>query len=110
MLLRHALLQDLPSIADVAAQAMFDDELFAVICPKRHEYFSDYRDGFLRRLQVKLSSPGWVIMVAENADLVVGYGVWERTGDSPSAKRWMDLKDGWKDRECTVLLLLTEFS
>lgn len=99
MLLREAVLQDLPFIADVAAQAMFDDELFDIICPKRHEYYSDYRDGFMRRLQVKLATPGWVVMVAENSGLVVGYSVWERIGDTKSARRWMELKEGLKSRE-----------
>lgn len=99
MLLREAVLQDLPFIADVAAQAMFDDELFDVICPKRHEYYSDYREGFMRRLQVKLATPGWVVMVAENSGLVVGYSVWERIGDTKSARRWMESKEGLKSRE-----------
>ena len=99
MYLRLAGAQDLPKIANVAAQAMFDDELFDLICPKRHEYYSDYREGFMRRVQDKLALPGWVVVVAEDAGLVVGYSVWERIGDTGSAKRWKEGKDGLRNRE-----------
>lgn len=99
MHLRLATVQDLPAIANVAAQAMFDDELFALICPKRHEYYSDYRDGFLRRVQDKLPLPGWVVVVAVDAGQVAGYSVWERIGNTGSAKRWKEGKDGLRHRK-----------
>ncbi|KAF7588124.1 hypothetical protein BBP40_006157 [Aspergillus hancockii] len=57
--LRPAVSQDLPRIAEVAAQSMLDDELFAFLCPRRREFYSDYRQSFLRRLRGKLTSPGF---------------------------------------------------
>ncbi|KAE8343065.1 hypothetical protein BDV24DRAFT_161883 [Aspergillus arachidicola] len=100
--LRPAVSQDLPSIAEVAAQSMLDDELFAFLCPRRREFYSDYRQSFLRRLRAKLKSPGWVVIVAVGnsgtrsveADSwpILGYCVWERIGDTAeeSTKRWKE--------------------
>lgn len=107
MHLRLAVPADLPRIADVAAQAMLRDEVFAIICPKRREYYSDYRDSFLRRLRLKLACPGWVIVVAvvddasDSDEYLVGYSVWERIGDSEPARRWKESKEGrWSGEHC----------
>ncbi|KAJ5130002.1 uncharacterized protein N7515_006041 [Penicillium bovifimosum] len=62
--LRPACAQDLPALADLAAQAMLEDELFAHICPHRYEHYSDFRYGFLRRLKKRLVTPGYVMIVA----------------------------------------------
>ncbi|KAB8263599.1 acyl-CoA N-acyltransferase [Aspergillus pseudonomiae] len=103
--LRPAVSQDLPAIAEVAAQSMLDDELFAFLCPRRREYYSDYRQSFLRRLRAKLTSPGWVVIVAVaersmDADScpILGYCVWERIGDTAeeSTKQWKETSNsGW---------------
>ncbi|KAA8650288.1 hypothetical protein EYZ11_001347 [Aspergillus tanneri] len=102
MQLRPAKLQDLSFIAEVAAQAMLDDELFIFLCPLRKEFYSDYRSGFLRRLRTKLTSPGWVIIVAEDTPTatsgemsIVGYAAWERireSGGDPTSP-WKE--SGW---------------
>ncbi|KAE8378643.1 acyl-CoA N-acyltransferase [Aspergillus bertholletiae] len=104
--LRPAVSQDLPSIAEVAAKSMLDDELFAFLCPRRREFYSDYRQSFLRRLRAKLTSPGWVVIVAvansptRPADTdswpIIGYGVWERIGETAeeSTKQWKETSNG----------------
>ncbi|KAJ5101276.1 GNAT family acetyltransferase [Penicillium alfredii] len=62
--LQPARAQDLPNIADLAAQAMLEDELCAWLCPQRHEHFADFRYAFLRRLKMRFVAPGYVMMVA----------------------------------------------
>ncbi|KAE8153651.1 acyl-CoA N-acyltransferase [Aspergillus avenaceus] len=104
--LRLAVPQDLPFIAEVAAQAMLNDELFAFLCPRRKDYYSDYRRGFLRRLRTKLKAPGWVIVVAvvnspaypsTDSMHIVGYSVWERIGESTEAGtgKQGEVEQGW---------------
>lgn len=96
MFLRPATAQDLPSIAEVAAQAMLDDELFAYLCPRRREFYADYRQSFMRRLRTKLLSPEWLVIVAVDASVpvasIVGYAVWEYIGEGAkdAAKRWKE--------------------
>ncbi|KAJ5773725.1 hypothetical protein N7457_008621 [Penicillium paradoxum] len=72
--LRPACAQDLPSIADLAAQAMVEDELFIHLCPHRYEHYADFRYGFVRRLKKRLVTPGYIIMVAVEQE---GQGVGE---------------------------------
>jgi hypothetical protein len=102
MCIRRATPNDLPSLADIAAQAMLHDELFIHLCPHRHTYYADFRSAFLRRLRMRLHTPGYVMLVAvesgseseHNGDLrderVRGYAVWSRRGDSPAATQWQN--------------------
>jgi hypothetical protein len=104
---RHATSTDLPSIADVCAQAMLDDEWFVYACPERRRYYRSFRDAFLRRTKQRMVEPGYVLTVAtttsinygddeiackiakkQNDEVVVGYCVWERRGNDEHAKRW----------------------
>ncbi|KAJ5344345.1 GNAT family acetyltransferase [Penicillium brevicompactum] len=62
--LRPACAQDLPGIADLAARAMLEDELFAYLCPGRYEHYSHFRYAFLRRLKTRLVTPRYVMIVA----------------------------------------------
>ncbi|KAJ5550270.1 hypothetical protein N7461_004968 [Penicillium sp. DV-2018c] len=81
--LRRARAQDLPALADVAAQAMLEDELFDYICPYRYEYHSDYRREILDRLRPRFVKPGFMIVVAvedegTTSELIRGYALWQR--------------------------------
>ena len=95
--LRPACAQDLPDIADLAAQAMLEDELFSHLCPHRYENYPDFRYAFLRRLKKRLVTPGYVMIVAvENegsvaGELIRGYAVWKRNGSG--ADQWVN--DTW---------------
>ena len=95
--LRPARAQDLPDIADLAARAMLEDELFAFLCPRRHEHFSDFRYAFLHRLKKRLVTPQYVMIVAvENegsGESITGYAVWNRNGTGANALRWQN--DTW---------------
>lgn len=106
--LRLARLQDLPEVADLAARAMVDDELFAYLCPRRHQYYADFRQAFLRRFKSRLATPGFVVIVAvdrapqghsssggEQIEQIRGYGVWERLGKGVNAVRWQQQQNGW---------------
>jgi hypothetical protein len=102
MELRPACASDLPYVADLAARAMLDDELFAYICPYRHSRFPDFRDAFLRRLKRRLVTPGFVMIVADQrprhsngGELIRGYGLWGRMGSGEDAQRWQQQNDGW---------------
>lgn len=99
---------DFPAAATISADAMMDDELMKVICPKRREYYSHFRDGFLRRLRTRYWKPGNVIFVAvtipdddENTaghtsdEKIVGVCGWERSGKGLEARSWMDENDRW---------------
>ncbi|CAI7576531.1 unnamed protein product [Penicillium pancosmium] len=118
MLIRLATPNDLSSIADIAAQAMLHDELFIHLCPHRRTYYADFRTAFLRRLKMRLHTPGHVMLVAVESDSesgdhgrprdrdrnerVRGYAVWSRRGDSPVATQWQ--RDSWwKALERTLL-------
>ena len=112
MHLRLAEEQDLPTCAEVAAQAMLDDELFAITCPKRHEFYADYRASFFQRHRMKFLSPGYVFVVAvedsesvldssiSQEDRVLGYAVWERIRDDAAAQQWKSPKEGWWNGQC----------
>ncbi|KAJ5109888.1 GNAT family acetyltransferase [Penicillium argentinense] len=63
-MLRYAKSADLPALADIAAQAMLNDELFVYLCPYRHEHHADFRAAFLRRLKMRLHTPDCVMIVA----------------------------------------------
>ncbi|KAJ5691815.1 GNAT family acetyltransferase [Penicillium macrosclerotiorum] len=104
--LRPARLEDLPFVADLAAEAMVEDELFAYLCPHRHEHYADFRLAFLRRLKTRLVTPGFAVMVAvepcerQQGGLygekqIRGYAVWERMGKSDKAARWKHQNNGW---------------
>lgn len=120
--LRPAVSLDLPYIAEVAAKAMLDDELFAFLCPRRREFYSDYRQAFLRRLRTKLRTPGWVIIVAvanpatDTVDTesgpIVGYCVWERIGETAeeSTRQWKETQhEGWWTSVQELLGNVTEY-
>ncbi|KAJ5583170.1 acyl-CoA N-acyltransferase [Penicillium sp. DV-2018c] len=88
--LRRARAQDLPALADVAAQAMLEDELFDYICPYRYEYHSDYRREILDRLRPRFVKPGFMIVVAvedegTTSELIRGYALWQRIGSLSSS-------------------------
>ncbi|KAJ5979813.1 GNAT family acetyltransferase [Penicillium waksmanii] len=112
--IRPATPNDLPFIADIAAQAMLHDELFIHLCPHRHTYYADFRTAFLRRLKIRLYTPGYVMLVAvesksesesgdhgardrDRDERVRGYAVWSRRGDTPTATQWQKNGhgDGW---------------
>lgn len=104
--LRRARPQDLPEVADLAARAMLDDELFAYLCPRRHQNYADFRHAFLRRFKSRLVTPGFLVIVAVDrappqghasggGEQIRGYGVWERLGSSVDAARWQQQQNGW---------------
>ncbi|PGH06100.1 hypothetical protein AJ79_06634 [Helicocarpus griseus UAMH5409] len=106
MHLRPLSVSDLPAAASLVADAMRDDEIWQYLCPARMEYYSHYRDSFLRRMKLRLSKPGWVTYVAvTDADdegepisshgggKIVGYAAWERDGNSPAARKWRGKND-----------------
>lgn len=99
---------DLPEAADAAAAGLCDEQLTAAICPRRHEYYDDYRSTFQRRVTERFYR-GYVLWVAvtdgEDVDAggkgkgggggrIVGYAAWERTGKGEEARRWRD-RGGW---------------
>ena len=96
---------DLPRTADILAVAMLDDELFEYLCPARKEHYSDFRNFFLRRQKLRLSTPGWVLRVAvtdagdwcaeDEGGRIVGYAAWERMGDDPDSLKWKSHNSGW---------------
>lgn len=106
-------LDDLPDVADVGAETHLDDELVAFIAPHRHKYYASYRNGFLRRCHARLLRPGWFYWVAETdpgdeptalqrsrgekecGGCVVGYAAWTREGNSPVARKWQRMNEGW---------------
>ncbi|EAW13555.1 putative GNAT family acetyltransferase [Aspergillus clavatus NRRL 1] len=103
MLLRPATAQDLPAIAEVAAQAMLDDELFEYLCPRRRKFYAEYRQSFMRRLRTKLLSPEWLVIVAVDTSApvadgphssmsITGYAVWERIGEGAkdTVRQWKE--------------------
>lgn len=95
--LRPACAQDLPGIADLAARAMLEDELFAYLCPGRYEHYSHFRYAFLRRLKTRLVTPRYVMIVAvENegsGESICGYALWNRSGSGADAVQWHN--DTW---------------
>lgn len=105
---------DLPEAADAAAAGLCDDQLTAALCPRRHEYYDDYRSTFQRRITERFYR-GYVLWVAvtdeedEDADdeedvdaggkggRIVGYAAWERAGKGEEARRWRDRGGWWMD-------------
>lgn len=107
MHVRRVQAADLPVLAEVAAQAMLDDELFAYLCPQRREYYSDYRLAFQRRLRDKSLKPEYVIMVAETDPpdaTVVGYCVWELIGRATVQNGSPSLTKEWWEGRSTYCL------
>lgn len=122
---RYAIPSDIPSIADVVAQSMLDDELFKYVCPGRRQYYGSFRNAFLRRVKEGFVIPGWCLIVAVartavggergeergGKEVVLGYCAWERRGDDKHAEEWKREKKGffWKGKEWfylpTVLLI-----
>ncbi|ODH46738.1 hypothetical protein GX48_07194 [Paracoccidioides brasiliensis] len=104
MHIRPLLAADLPDAASVVADAMLDDEVWQYLSPRRMEYYDNYRASFVRRLKIRLLTPGYVTYVAvadppndiegftgqvqERGDKVVGYAAWVREGTSPAARKW----------------------
>ncbi|KAL1959450.1 hypothetical protein VTO42DRAFT_1895 [Malbranchea cinnamomea] len=95
MHIRRAQASDLPACADIVAAALCDEELIAYLCPRRREYWDEYRDSALRRIKRRFYSPGWVLWVAvtdekdgEEEGKVVGYAAWHRIGEGEEASRW----------------------
>jgi hypothetical protein len=97
--LRPARAQDLPEIANIIAQAMLEDELFTWMCPGRHEYYADFRYGFLRRLKTRFVTPGYVMIVAVehsgDREEIRGYSGWVRYGTGADAVQWKRANNGW---------------
>lgn len=104
--LRPARSQDLSDLAELAIRAMLDDELFAYICPRRHQYYADFRHAFLRRFKSRSVTPGFVVIVAvdrappqghasSGGERIRGYSVWERLGSGVDAVRWQQQQNGW---------------
>jgi hypothetical protein len=96
---------------------MLDDELFEYLCPRRKEYYSHFRDFFLRRQKMRLSTPGWVLRVAvtdagdwgteHKGGEIVGYAAWERIGNDPAALKWKSENSGWGNSMfCSMLYIL----
>ncbi|RHZ55749.1 uncharacterized protein CDV56_105290 [Aspergillus thermomutatus] len=88
MHLRPARSQDLRLIADVAAQAMLEDELFSYLCPGGKSW--------LIIVAVEDVSP--VADSAKVSSLIMGYAVWERisVGAEKSTKQWRETEQtGW---------------
>lgn len=114
--LRYATRSDIPYIADVAAQAMLDDEWFEYVCPERRRHYTSFRDAFLRRTKQRFVNKGWCLIVAvaspsasnrtvlgdegmgkndaNEDEFVLGYCGWERRGDDEYAERWKKEKEG----------------
>ncbi|KAJ5152614.1 GNAT family acetyltransferase [Penicillium canariense] len=114
--LRPICREDLPFVADVAAQAMLEDELFAYLCPHRHTHYADFRLAFLRRLKRRMVTPGCVMVVAveqtepehelNGGARIRGYAAWERMGTGAGAARWHQSKKGsWHALERLLLAI-----
>lgn len=96
MQLRLACARDAPVVADLAARAMLEDELCAYLCPRRVQYYVDFCQGYLRRLQARLVTPGFVMVVAVNGlKEICGYCLWERLGSGAAAVHWQRRNGGW---------------
>ena len=102
--IRLATLNDLPAVADTAALAMLDDEVFRFVCPNVDKFYDHFRDSLLRRIKQKLCTPGWIVCVDVYLDLsdveirekaIMGYAAWERIGDNEHAKKWQRFGGGF---------------
>lgn len=113
MHLRPMHLGDLPDLADLSAEAQFEDELTDFIVPYRRDYYTSYRNSFLRRMRARRLRPGWIYWVAETDEgdepttmqkqkgekelggRVIGYAAWLREGQSPVARNWQKINEEW---------------
>jgi hypothetical protein len=119
MHLRPLQLSDLADIAELTAETQFDDEVVAFIAPYRQKYYTSYRNGFVRRIHARSLRPGWIYWVAETDEgdeptamqkqrggkefggRVVGYAAWLREGESPVARNWQRMNEGWFTSQCS---------
>ena len=97
MHLRLATLADCSATASLSVPSFHNDELFAWINPRREEYPDHFRYYFLRRHQMRYWSSEQVFYVAVTDEQdkdwsgdsqVIGYAIWQRRGDSETAKSW----------------------
>ncbi|KAI9755470.1 MAG: hypothetical protein M4579_004261 [Chaenotheca gracillima] len=97
MRIRRGIADDLPTVASVGADAFREDILFALLNPGRHGYPNDFREGILRRSQMRFYTPGCHLVVAETDERdsdftgtheIMGYAWWEREGTSNAARAW----------------------
>ncbi len=113
MHLRPMQLMDLPDLADLSAESQFEDEIMEFIAPYRRDYYTSYRNAFLRRMRTRSLRPGWFFWVAETDEgdeptasqkqrgenepggRVIGYAAWLREGESPVARNWQRMNEEW---------------
>lgn len=111
--IRRATRMDFSAISAICAEAMMDDDIFAPFYPRRREYFSDFRDEFLRQVKLWSVTPGYVLQVAISAgaspedqggmqkrrefgtEKVVSFCAWERRGENATSRDWREENQGF---------------
>lgn len=87
MYLREGSLSDLPYIADIGAEALWNDEIIQYIAPHREHYPSSHRANYLHRTKKRYFAGDRLIVAIEDAadgswpgrDLIVGFAFWSDT-------------------------------
>lgn len=121
MHLRPMQLSDISDVTNLSAETQLEDEVVAFVAPHRHQYYTSYRNGYVRRYHARRLKPGWIYWVAETDEgdeptvlqkrkgekelggRVVGYAAWTRVGKSPVARNWQKINEGWFTSEPSMI-------
>jgi len=113
MLLRSATPHDLPRLVEIATTSQYDEPGENYLWPKRDQYPEDYSLWTHSVLDMVLHDKNRVLLVVEMsrdkgdqddsvngatanpASVVVSFGIWWRTGDASSVRKWFDSNKAW---------------
>ncbi|EWC47076.1 hypothetical protein DRE_03445 [Drechslerella stenobrocha 248] len=89
---RIASIRDAEQLADCAAEALVEDELFAALHPGRHTDLNRFRTHLKRRARSRLTDHTYVTLVAEEKGRIIGFAHWQKLGPGTTETRWDPLK------------------
>lgn len=86
MLLREGKLEDLPQVADIGAEALWNDEIVQYLAPNRNKYPLSHRDHYLHRTKKRFfAGDRLVVAVTDERD-----DSWSGTEEIAGFSYWSD--------------------
>lgn len=87
MHLREGELKDIPYIADIGCDALWDDEIVQYLAPNRAKYPFSHRDNYLHRSKKRFLAGDRLIVAVTNdeeheencKEMIVGFAFWSDT-------------------------------
>lgn len=116
--MRRMIPADFPVLGNIAAEAFWNDEVFAWLFPHRAQFPEDFKNTWVNVFRFHLHKPGWHCFVSETEEIdsmwsgrsdLTGFTMWERQGQSNAAKSWQqdnfsncmsvfNIKNLWADK------------